>query len=249
MPDKLLLKELCRYNIGTYADIVYRNAILHPDEEAFVYGPERITFSQFNRRVNSLVHALHAMGVKKGDVIGLLSWNCLDYFEVLGAAMKGGFIVSPYNARLNESELAYLIPYSEANVLFMGPEFTESADSLRSQNPNIKKCISLEGQADGMISLKELRESYAENEPDVAVEENDPFIIFYTSGTTGTPRGALYTHRRKLEDTMRFSLQMTMKPENKAIMAIPLFHVAGTSYALSFFFRKRCKHHLPAKKL
>ena len=101
MSSKLILKELSRYKIGTYADIIYRNALLYPDKEAFVFGSERITFAQFNARVNSLIHALHSMGVKKGDVLGVLSLNCLEYYDVYGAAEKGGFIISPFNARLN----------------------------------------------------------------------------------------------------------------------------------------------------
>ena len=95
MSDKLILKELCRYTRGTFADIVYRNALLHSDDEAFICGPQRITFAQFNARVNSLIHALCSLEVKKGDVIGILSWNCLEYVDVCGAAMKGGFIASP----------------------------------------------------------------------------------------------------------------------------------------------------------
>jgi acyl-CoA synthetase (AMP-forming)/AMP-acid ligase II len=89
MAPRLILKELSRYQIGTYADIVYRNALLYPDQEAFVYGVERITFAEFNARVNSLIHALRSVGVKKGDRIGILSWNCLEYADVYGAAMKG----------------------------------------------------------------------------------------------------------------------------------------------------------------
>ena len=72
MSKHLLLKELSRYSLGTYADIIYRNALLYPDQEAFVYGDARITFSEFNSRVNRLIHALHKMGVQKGDVLGVL---------------------------------------------------------------------------------------------------------------------------------------------------------------------------------
>ena len=108
MQEKLLLKELCRYVIGTWADIIYRNALLYPEEEVFIYGKDRITFAQFNARVNSLIHALHSMGVKKGNGIGILSWNCLEYTDVYGAAMKGGFIISPLSPRLQASELEYL---------------------------------------------------------------------------------------------------------------------------------------------
>ena len=83
MTGNYILKELCRYNIDTYADVVYRNALLYPDQEAFLYRLERITFSEFNARVNSLIHTLWDMEVKKGDVLGVLSLNCLEYMEML----------------------------------------------------------------------------------------------------------------------------------------------------------------------
>lgn len=120
MQEKLLLQELCRYAIGTWADIIYRNALLYPEDEAFVYGKDRITFAKFNARVNRLIHALHSMGVKKGDGIGIFSWNCLEYCDVYGAAMKGGWILSPFSPRLQTSELDYLVNYSEVNTLFVG---------------------------------------------------------------------------------------------------------------------------------
>ena len=118
MPTKNILGELCRYNIGTYANVICRNTLLYPDQEAFVCGNTRITFSEFNTRVNKLIHALHEMGVRKGDVLGILSWNCLEYADVYGAAMKGGFIASPFNTRLQANELEHIINYSEATTLF-----------------------------------------------------------------------------------------------------------------------------------
>ena len=118
MEERFSMQTLSRYRINTYADVIQRNAVLYPDEEAFVYRSERITFGQYNQRVNSLTHALHAMGVQKGDVIGILSWNCLDYVDVLGAGMKGGFILSPFNPRLQADELEYLINYSELYIIF-----------------------------------------------------------------------------------------------------------------------------------
>ena len=109
MADNYILKELSRYNIGTYADIIYRNALIYSGEEAFAYKDERITFSQYNSRVNSLIHALQSLSVKKGETIGILSFNCLEYADAYGAAMKGGFIASPVNFRLQAEELEYII--------------------------------------------------------------------------------------------------------------------------------------------
>ena len=105
MPAGLILKELCRYRRGTFADVIYRNALLHPDEEALVCGRRRITFSRFNGRGNRLIRSLQRAGARKGEVIGILSWNCLEYTDLYGAAMKGGFIASPFNPRLHTGEL------------------------------------------------------------------------------------------------------------------------------------------------
>jgi len=159
MTEKFILKELCRYHRGTFADIIYRNALLNSNGEAFVYGSERVTFAHFNGRVNSLIHALASLEVKKGDVLGVLSWNRLEYPEVYGAAMKGGFIISPFNPRLQGDELDYLINYSEANTLFIGPEFVPVLSDLRLRLSKIKNYVVFEGAVPGMLpyTMKQIR--------------------------------------------------------------------------------------------
>ena len=160
MSDKLILKELCRYRRGTFADIIYRNALLHADDEAFVCDTRRITFAQFNARVNSLIHGLCSLKVKKGDVLGILSWNCLEYPDVYGAAMKGGFIASPFNPRLQTDELEYLINYSEANTLFFDPAFASTIDGLRSRLSRVRNYISLGDTIADMVSHQQLLAGY-----------------------------------------------------------------------------------------
>ena len=230
------LKELHRYNIGTHADVIYRNALLHSERVAFISGQARITFSQFNSRVNRLVHALQTMGLKKGDGIGVLSWNCLECTDISGAAMKGGFIVSPFNPRLGPEEIRYMINYSEVKALFVGKDFAAVIDRLRSELPAVKHYVSLEGRASGMSDYHELLEASSQEEPGVYVEEKDPFIIFYTSGTTGIPRGAVYTHRSRMEDTRTKALLLGLQPDDKHVMIMPLFHIGGWSYFWTFFY-------------
>jgi acyl-CoA synthetase (AMP-forming)/AMP-acid ligase II len=240
MTRKLILKELGRYSIGTYADVIYRNALLRPHQEVFIYGEKRITFAVFNERVNSLVHALQAMGLKKGDGIGILSWNCLECTDITGAAMKGGFIVSPFNPRMQKNELEYLINYSEAKVLFVGPELMVLVDELKPLLKNVKHYVTLEQKADNTVFHDDLLASHSKEEPDVDVKETDPFIIFYTSGTTGMPRGAVYTHFRKMEEAKNKAIQVGLKPANRHIMILPLFHIGGWSHFWAFFYVGAC---------
>ena len=236
MDERLILRKLSRYAIGTWADIINRNAFLHAEEEAFICGEERISFAEFNARVNRLIHGLHSMGVKKGDGIGILSWNCLEYCEVYGAAMKGGFIISPFNPRLQTSELDYLINYSEVNTLFVGPEFVEEVNRACPRIPRVKNYVSIQRDTQGMVSHRELLMAHSKEEPDIQVEKEDPFLIFYTSGTTGLPRGAIYTHDRNLDNTVTKVLQIGCEEGDKHIMILPLFHIGGYSHFWAFFF-------------
>jgi len=240
MPDKLILKELCRYKRGTFADIIYRNALLHADDEAFVCGAQRITFAQFNTRVNRLIHGLCALKVKKGDVLGILSWNRLEFPDVYGAAMKGGFIASPFNPRLQIDELEYLINYSEANTLFFDPAFASTIEELRSRISGVKNYIAFGNTVADIVSYSQLLANAPSHEPEMQVSKDDPFIIFYTSGTTGVPRGALYTHFRKLNNTSIKALEMGVKPGDINVMILPFFHIGGDSHVWPFFIVGGC---------
>ncbi|HEX2965325.1 MAG TPA: long-chain-fatty-acid--CoA ligase [Syntrophorhabdaceae bacterium] len=247
MSTNLILKELSRYNIGTYADIIYRNALLRADREVFVHGDKRVTFSQYNKRVNSLIAALNSLGIKKGDGIGLLSWNCLECTDVTGAAMKGGFIVAPFNPRMGAEELEYIINDSEVRALFVGPELVEVIHQIRSRLPRVIHYISLEVKENGMLDYNELLNTFPQDEPAALVDENDPFIIFYTSGTTGVPRGAIYTHYRKLEEARTKAFTIGIQPEHKHIMILPLFHIGGWSHFWAFFCAGACNVIMPQR--
>jgi long-chain acyl-CoA synthetase len=236
MSDRLLLKELSRYRIGTFAHIIHRNALLHPNKEGFVCGSTRITYADYNERVNQLVNAFRRMGLKKGDVVGILSWNSLQFAEFYGATMKGGFIASPFNPRLTLDEYRYVINYSEAKALLLGPELLEMGSSLRPHLPEIRNFISLETDAPGMISYQELLESDSGQEPGMEIDELDPACIIYTSGTTGTPRGALYTQRRLVEDAKTLLIDTGIQPGDRHLQITPLFHIAGHTWFRAFLY-------------
>ena len=233
---KLILRELSRYPIGTYADVIYRNALLYPENTAFQCASERLSFSGFNRGVNRLIHALKSHGAEKGDVLGILAWNCLEYTMVYGAAMKGGFIASPLNARLQADELDYLINYSETRTLFVGPQLVDLVNALRPRIPKVQEFVSVGCTAPDMIPFEDFIGAQSGDEPDVRVGEDDPVFIFYTSGTTGVPKGALYTQGRAMDDTRRFPAALCVEQGDKQVQIMPLFHVGGAKNLWGYFF-------------
>lgn len=245
MTSEFTLRELSRYQLDTFADIIYRNAILYPDNEAFVCGSERISFKRFNERVNRLIHGLHALGVQKGDVIGVLSWNGLEYAEVFGAAMKGGFILAHLNPRLKAEELIHVINDSEAKAVFLGPEFVETINGIRK---DLSKAGSffVFGHAEGeMAAYGEMLESQRTEEPEPEVGENDPLVLFYTSGTTGVPRGALYTQKQRLDHACMKALDIGVAFGDRHLVVIPMFHIGGDSHVWPFFLMGGCNVIIP----
>jgi acyl-CoA synthetase (AMP-forming)/AMP-acid ligase II len=235
--SRQVLKDSCRYKAGLFGDIMLRYALFHPHHEAFIYGDERLTFEQYNGRVNSLIHALQDMGVKKGDVLGVLSWNCLEYMDVWGAAEKGGFIIAPFNVRLSLNDFEYLINDSEAKVLFVGPEFADAVSTLKTRLPGVKQFISFEVSLPGMKRHADLLAAYPADEPDVEVDDDDRVFICYTSGTTGRPRGALYTHQRFRENAMCRVRGAPMEYGDRGTSLMPLFHIGGITMNASFFYQ------------
>jgi acyl-CoA synthetase (AMP-forming)/AMP-acid ligase II len=245
MTTKYVLRELSRYPLGTFADIIHRNAILYPDSEAFVYESERVCFKDFSERVNRLIHGLHAIGIEKGDIIGILSWNQLEYPEVFGAAMKGGFILAHYNPRLHAEELVHVINDSEPRVLFLGPELVETIDGILKQLPKTEHLLSF-GDAQGQFkAYKGIVEGQPIEEPESRVTEEDPLTIFYTSGTTGMPRGAIYKHRQKMENTCMKALDIGVEFGNRHLVVLPMFHIGGDSHIWPFFLRGGCNVIMP----
>lgn len=243
--NKFTLRELSRYELGTFADIIYRNAILYPQKEAFICGSQRMSFKYFNERVNRLIHGLYELRIKKGEVIGILSWNCLEYAEVFGAAMKGGFILAHFNPRLKEQELIHVINDSKASLLFVGSDLIEVTERIRHHLSHTKTMMAFHHAPEHMMTYSEVLESQSTNEPESNVTEQDPLVLFYTSGTTGMPRGALYTHQQKMENTYIKALDIGLQVGDRHLVILPMFHIGGDSHIWPFFLMGGCNVILP----
>lgn len=235
MAEASIQQKMCRYPLDTCADLIYRNALLYPDREAFVWKDDRITYAAYNRRVNKLVHALDAAGLAKGDVVGTFCWNRIEVADAFGAAMKGGFIVAPFNARLQAEEIVAVIRDSGATVLLVDPECAAVLTPVLDRLPQLRHCIGVGGEIPGWTGYEAWTAAHSDEEPHVRVAADDPYLIIYTSGTTGAPKGALYTHAQRLENTRVQVFSLDVRPTDRNLLILPLFHIAA-SVVWTFFY-------------
>lgn len=214
-----------------------RNARLYRDKLAIIYQDRRVTFGQLDKRINRLVNALIARGVRKGDRISILAKNCVEYFEVYGAAEKGGFIIVPLNFRLQPHELAHLINDCTAAVLFVEREYFAAIDSIRDQVPSVVHFVAIGTEAAGYENYESILAAASEEDAQVPILDDDVAYIIYTSGTTGLPRGAMHTHRGQVEDARTMALEVAISPDDIYLGVMPFYHIGGRAVSLSHFYR------------
>ena len=225
MEGKIIMK--------TFRDILVTNAVSYTDKTALVFKGNRYTFGEVNNRVNSIINALAEMGVKKGDHVGILAYNCPQYFEAF-ALSKAGLVCVPLNFRSVARELVYLINDSEINTIIVSKDFVDLVNSIRNEIKGVKNFISLNFEAEGMKSYEELINSHVSIEPMSPLNPEDDAAIYYTSGTTGRPKGAVHTHKSLLAEIKLPNRDLG--PEDVALCVMPFFHVGGTAaYQFSVF--------------
>ena len=210
----------------TLKEMINNNAQRYGDRTAFVFEGTSYTFGQVNRRINSLLNGLSDLGVRKGDRVGILAYNCPQCFEVFGLS-KAGVVWVPLNYRSVGRELDYLINNSEINTLIVQSDFLEVVDSIRPQLDGVRNMICLDKQMEGMRNYEQLIARYPSDEPADDVAPDDPAALYYTSGTTGHPKGATHTHKSLLAEIAVH--QGSFAPDDVVLCVMPFFHVGGSA--------------------
>ncbi len=173
--------------------LITRSSHYFPDRRAFVIDGKAISYRDLNRRVNRLANGLLSLGLKKGDRVGLLFQNSLAYLESHLAIYKAGLVWVRLNVRLGPAEIKGMMEDSGALALIHGPEFLETAQKISS---GVRWLIQ-EGQGPG-IDYEDFLQKGSEQEPEIDVSLDDLSDLWYTSGTTGAPKGIMLTHRNIL---------------------------------------------------
>ena len=207
-------------------DWLSRREQLTPNKVALVDmidGGRPITYREWNRAANRTANFLRErFGVKKGDRVAVLATNCVEYLNLWFACGKLGAILQTLNWRLTVGELAGLVADATPTVLFYGPDFAAQAESLQSHS----------GYKPAHFAAISNPQSLITNYPDLPPPEvelvwDDPWVICYTGGTTGLPKGALLTHRSITANSVNTVMSWGLTPTDIAILNAPLFHTGG----------------------
>ena len=200
----------------------------YPEHTALICGAERLTFREFDSRVNQLAHALLGLGLKKGDKVAALFYNSIPFVETYFAALKAGGVFVPVNFRFVGEEAAYILNQSDSRFFFFGGEFGSLVQTIRSALPKIDFFFAAgTPPAAGIGKYEDLLNGSPDFEPPVPLSEDDDCQIMYTSGTTGKPKGAVITHRNVLWNMFNTILGREEKEDEISLVVGPLYHTAA----------------------
>ncbi|WP_458765850.1 fatty acid--CoA ligase [Cupriavidus basilensis] len=194
-------------------------------------GPSRRTwtYAELDAQVNRHAHALLSIGVGHGDVVAAFLYNTPAFVFCMLAAARVGAIFNPINYRLAAQELAFILEDGKASALLFEHEGCAVVEKAAELAPGTTRWIYADPEpapAFATHHLATLAAGQPHDAPGIAVIENDPCILMYTSGTTGRPKGVLHTHRSKLAHNAMMHQAMTLSREDVGLSIAPLNHTA-----------------------
>ena len=215
-----------------------RRARMTPHHIAIKHDGATISYGQLHDRVNWAAHALLDLGVRPGDRVAYLGPNHPAFLETLFATGAVGAIFVPLNIRLAPAELSYMLADSGASVLVWAPELADSAAAL-DELPSVRHRIALDASSAGAdVAYEELLSQALADPLDVRVSLDDVCMIMYTSGTTGSPKGAMLTHGNLTWNCYNLLIDLDLTTSEVALISAPMFHTAALNHtALPVFLK------------
>jgi long-chain acyl-CoA synthetase len=195
----------------TFYDLINRNAVAFRGRPAWFEAEDArtLTFAQFKERVDHLARGLQQHGVSKGDRIGVLAKNSLEYFLLFGASAVLGAIMLPVNWRLSADEVGFILNDGRPKVLFVDREYRELIQGLKGELLSIERYFGLGFEAEPFMDFKALLDNQGDLQP-ADVASDDGFVIIYTAAVAGRPRGGLLSHGNVLSANMHFDYMLSV---------------------------------------
>ena len=198
-----------------------------PDNEAIIDSTtdRRITFAELDTHVRKLANALLGLGLEKGDRVGILSMNSIEYCATYFACGRAGLIAQPMNWRLSPPELKKIIDNAEPRVYIAQGQYAEVATEVAGMVDCVEHWLQYGTGSDG--SYEALVDAASDDEPigSADIGNDDPFLILYTGGTTGESKGALHSHKSVFFGMLNQTVAERIVPSDVYMLTGQMFHI------------------------
>jgi fatty-acyl-CoA synthase len=224
-------------DVFTLGQMLSVHARLHPDRTGARDLERSMTFRHWNERACRLANGLLGLGLAKGDRVAVLAYNAVEWLEIYVAAAKAGLVAVPLNFRLVAQEIGYIVDDSEAGAFIVQDHLMgalEDVGSDLSVPPNRRIWLGAGKCPAGYVSYEGLIAAASDREPCVVIAPDDPWMLMYTSGTTGNPKGAIRNHRAGAMLSLITEIELGMDRNDDALLVMPMCH-ANSLYFFGAF--------------
>jgi len=217
--------------------ILKMNAINYPDKLGWQDKNREFTFKEWNDRTCRLANGLKDLGVGHKDTFAVIAYNRGEWMDIYAACAKGGQISVPVMFRLAGPDIEYIGNHSECKAFIVEAPFVELIDSIKDKLPVPKDAYIYLGEGpvpDGYIGYEDLLAKSSPDEPDILVDGADTWVIMYTSGTTGRPKGVIRTHESTVSQYYLNDINMGVRPTDKVMLVMPMCHINSIFYSFAY---------------
>jgi len=194
-----------------------------------VDGERSFTYRQFGERSHRLANALHELGVASGDRVSFMTYNTHQLLEAYYGVLEAGAVLNPINIRLTPNEIAYIVGHAGSKVVFFHKDFKPIVEAMIPELPVKPRFVIMEGAPDGVtdVEYEALLAGCSAEPMTPEIDENAMAELFYTSGTTGFPKGVAMTHRELYLHSLLAEIGLGFTEDDVVLHVVPLFHVNG----------------------
>src|SRR4030067_364395 len=208
-------------------DIVRNNARNFPNKIGMISNGKKFTWSETDKRSNSIANALLKLGLKKQEGVGILAPNCNQWVETAFAAAKAGLRLVPLNMAFVGRELSYIINNAKIKTLFIDSSKASLINDIRFELKDVEHIVGIGENHGFFLDHEEMVKSNPSKDPEVPVSPDDIFLLPYTSGTTGKAKGAMLTHANNIAEALCAGWEFRLLPHYVALTALPLYFIGG----------------------
>ncbi len=216
--------------ITSISDLARVHGVERRDHVALRVGDRGITYGELDERTSRVANALLAEGIDPQDRVAFLDKNGPEYFDVLIGGAKVNAVDVAVNWRLAAPEVAYIVNDAQAKVLIVGEEFVPVLDAIEGDLTTVKKIV-IVGSHPRHESFDDWTARHDATDPGLQAGPDDVALQFYSSGTTGLPKGVMLTNTNLFTAMDGLSRRLLFTPDSVNLVAMPLFHIGGGGWA------------------